>query len=101
MNDEHFALVIELGDVDPAEMVRPASIVKRGNAAVIRPDVKTRSTRVLPTSSTVIINLATLASFNISFNEIQYLLRLLSVSLSLFLSLSISRPFFFFITFEF
>ena len=54
VNDEHFAFVIELGNVNPAEVVGPASIVKRGNAAVVRPDVKTRPARILQRPSTLI-----------------------------------------------
>ena len=47
MNDKHFPFVIELGDVDPAEMVSPAAVVERRDAAVIRPDVQSGPSRVL------------------------------------------------------
>lgn len=47
VNDEHFPFVIELGDVDPAEMVSPAAVVERRDAAVIRPDVQSGPSRVL------------------------------------------------------
>ena len=49
VNDEHFPFVIELGDVDPAEMVSPAAVVERRDAAVIRPDVQSGPSRVLKT----------------------------------------------------
>ena len=50
VNDEHFALVIELADVDPAEVVRPASVVERRHAAVVRSDVQSRPSRILTSS---------------------------------------------------
>ena len=47
MNDEHFAFVIEFGDVKPAEVVRPASVVERRHATVVRADVQSRPSRIL------------------------------------------------------
>lgn len=48
VNNEHLALVVELGDVHPAEVVRPAAVVERGHAAVVRADVEPHAPRVLP-----------------------------------------------------
>lgn len=39
MYDEHFAFVIELGNIDPAEMMRPATVMESGDATVIGSDV--------------------------------------------------------------
>jgi hypothetical protein len=47
MDDKHFAFVVELGNVDPAEVVSPTSVVEGGHSAVIRPDVKPSSSRIL------------------------------------------------------
>ncbi len=47
VNDEHFPFVIELGDVDPAEVVSPSAVVERGDATVIRPDIQSGPSRVL------------------------------------------------------
>lgn len=47
VNDEHFPFVIELGDVDPAEVVSPSAVVERGDATVVRPDIQSGPSRVL------------------------------------------------------
>lgn len=48
VNDKHFAFVIELGNIDPAEMMSATTVVECGDATVIRPDVQSGSSRVLP-----------------------------------------------------
>lgn len=47
VNDEHFALVVELGDVEPAEVVRAATVVESGHAAVVRAHVEAHAARIL------------------------------------------------------
>lgn len=47
MDDKHFAFVVELGDVDPAKVVSPTSVVEGGHSAVIRTDVEPSSSRIL------------------------------------------------------
>jgi hypothetical protein len=47
VNDKHFAFIVELGNVNPAEMVSATSVVERGHSTVIRPNVQSSSSWIL------------------------------------------------------
>ena len=50
VNDKHFAFIVELGNVNPAEMVSATSVVERGHSTVIRPNVQSGSSWILSRS---------------------------------------------------